>query len=200
MYNSPRMVMPPEYDTVLRYTVQDVVTNAGGVRASIRFGTNAYDVDPTLASTAMPGFAEFAQFYARFRTLAIKYKFSAANQEAFNITVIHGFSNSAIASGSVNIEYAGNPLMKTAILGPLTGQNRGTFTQKATVAKITGTQQPLFDDLYTGSTTSSTMVASATKWAYFALISPVVMTAAGVLVTVEIDLTIRFYLPNWLQS
>lgn len=200
IYRSPRMVMPPEFDTKLSYHVQNVVTNIAGTQASIRFGTNAYDVDPAIASTAMPGFVEFAAFYSRFRTLGIRYKFSVANQEAFSLTIIHGFSCAAIASGSVAITYAGNPLMKSTIVGPLTGINTKTLTGSATVTKITGTNQPLFDDLYTGSTSSNTLPTASTRWAYCAIIAPAALTAAGLLVTVEIELTIRFYLPNWLLA
>jgi hypothetical protein len=200
IYKSPRMVMPPEFDTSLQYHTQLLVTNIGAFAASTKYGTNAYDVDPAVGSTAMPGFTEFASLYARFRTLGIKYKFSVANQEAFPVTVIHGFSNSSIASGSVTITYAGNPLMHTSVLGPLTGQCRGIYSQKATVVKITGSSQPLFDDLYTGSTTSSTLATASTKWAYAAFVSQNAFTALGVLVTVEITLDLRFYLPVWLLS
>lgn len=200
MYKSPRDVMPNQYDTKLKYMTNLVVTNVGAFLASSRYTTNAYDVDPSVGSTAMPGFTEFAGFYARFRTLAIKYKFSANNMELFPLTIIHGFSNSSIASGAVALTYAGNPLMVSSILGPLTGQGRGTFQRKATVVKIAGTAQPLYDDIYTGSTTSSTLATAGTKHCYFAVVSPVLLTAAGVYLTVEIELTIRFYLPNWLLS
>jgi hypothetical protein len=182
----------------LKYIVQDIVTNVGGVLASIRFRTEAYDVDPALASTAMPGFAELALLYARFRTMGMSYKFSVANQEAFSLSVIHGFSNSSIASGALVLAYAGNPLFKTAILGPLTGQNRGQFSQRRTVREISGTDQSLFDDLYTGSTASATLATAGTAWCYFGILSPVALTAAGVLVTVEVTLDIEFYRPNLL--
>lgn len=200
LYKSVRPVMPQEYDTVLKYIVQDVVTNAGGTRASIQFRSEAYDVDPALASTAMPGFVEFAGFYARYRPIAMKYKFSAANQEAFPVTIIHGFSNASIASGSLVITYGGNPLMHTSILGPLTGMNTRTFSQKKSVVQIAGTQQALFDDLYTGSTASATLATAGTSYCYFGVISNAALTAAGVLVTVEIDLHLRFYRPNFLLS
>jgi len=194
------MVMPPQFDTVLSYHVQDVITNVAGTAASIRFTTNAYDVDPALGSTAMPGFTEFAGFYARFRTLDMSYKFSCANQEAFSLTIIHGFSNSSIASGSVNINYAGNPLMGSTIVGPLTGDNTKVLRGKKTVVQITGTQQPLFDDIYTGSTSSSTLASGGTKHCYCAILAPAALMAAGMLVTVEIKMLIRFYLPNWMTS
>lgn len=200
LYKSPRTVMPEEYTTTLKYIVQDVVANVGGTAASIRFRTEAYDVDPALASTAMPGFAELAQIYSRYRTLRMGYKFSAANQEGINMTVIHGYSINSIASGSLSITYAGNPLFSTAILGPLTGMNRKVFSKNLPVTSVVGTMQPLYDDLYTGSTTSATLATAGTIYCNFGIITPVVMTAAGCLVTAEITLTITFYRMNLLLA
>jgi hypothetical protein len=200
MYKSVRPVMPEEFDTTLKYIVLDLVTNVGGTAASIRFRTEAYDVDPALASTAMPGFTEFAAFYQRYRTLSMGYKFSAANQEAFPNAIIHGYSVSSIASGSLGITYAGNPLFSTGILGPNTGMSKGTFRKNATIVKIAGTSQPLYDDLYTGSTTSATLATFGTVYCHFGILSPQPLTALGVLVQAEISLRIRFYRPNLLLS
>lgn len=200
MLKTPRTVMPVTLRTHCKYIVQDVVATVGAVQASIRFRNDAYDVDPALASTAMPGFGELAQLYSRFRTYGMSYKFSAANQEAFSMTVIHGFSGSSIATGSLGITYAGNPMFNTSILGPLTGQNRGTFRQSKTVREIAGSDQPIYDDIYTGSTTSSTLPTAGTVYCYFGIITPVVMTAAGCLVTVEVTLDLLFYRPNFLTA
>lgn len=199
-YKSPRVVMPEEFDTTLHYIVQDVVTAVGGQLASIRFRTEAYDVDPAIASTAMPGFAEFAAFYQRFRTLELGYKFSCANQEAFSLTMIHGYSTSSISSGALAITYAGNPLFSSSILGPATGMNTKTFMNNKSVVQIAGTSQPLYDDLYTGSTTSATLATAGTVYCHLGVVGPVVLTALGVLVTVDISLRIRFYRPNLLIS
>jgi len=198
LYKAPRTMMPEEFTTNLKYIVQDVVANNGNTKASIKFRTEAYDVDPALASTAMPGFTEFAAFYQRYRALEIGYKFSAANQEGINMTVIHGFSILTIASGSLNIEYAGNPLFQTSVLGPLTGNNTRIFQDSKPVWKIAGTRQALYDDLYTGSTTSATLATAGTVYCHFGIITPVAMTAAGCLVTVEITLKVQFYRPNFL--
>jgi hypothetical protein len=199
MYNSPRIIMPAEFDVTLSYNVQTLVNNVGGLLASTRYGTNAYDVDPSIGSTAMPGFAEFAGFYAKFRTIAIGYKFSCANKESFPVTIIHGFSNSVVASGSLNIPYVGNPFWGTTIAGPLTGMCKATVFGKRSVCEITGTQQPLFDDLYTGSTTSSTLATGSTKWAYLGLVSDTLMVS-GVIVNVHITLDIRFFYMNFLLT
>jgi hypothetical protein len=200
MYKSPRAVMPPEYDTNLYYTVQDTVTNAAAFLASIRFSTEAFDVDPTLGSTAMPGFTEMAGFYARFRTLGMGYKFSCANQEAFSVTLLHGFSTTSVASGALVHTYSGNPLFGSSIVGPLTGFNTKTFRDFKSCGAISGTNQYLFDDLYTGSTASATLASAGTNYCYLGVVSTAPLTGAGVLVNVEIRLNLRFYRPKLLLS
>jgi hypothetical protein len=192
--------MPSEYDTVLIYTVQDTVTNAAGFAASIRFRNEAYDVDPALGSTAMPGFAEFAAFYARYRSLGIGYDFSVANQEAFSLTLLHGFSTTSIASGSLSLAYAGNPLFSSTIIGPLTSNNTKRFRNKKSIGQISGTNQYVFDDLYTGSTTSATLASAGTVYCYLGIISTAPLTGAGVLVNVTVKLRLRFYRPTFLVS
>lgn len=200
IYRSPDPVAPASIDIWLSYHVQNVVTNVAGTQASIRFRTEAYDVDPALGSTAMPGFAEWATIYARYRPLAMGYKFSVANQEAFPLTVIHGFSNSSIASGSVAITYAGNPFMQSTMVGPATGKGISVLQGMKTIQQLAGTKQALFDDLYTGSTSSATLSSTGTKYCYCAVIAPQALTALGLLVTVEVKLKLRFFLRNWLLS
>lgn len=196
MYSSPRTVMPDEFDTDLKYIVYDVVTNIGGAQAGIKFRTEAYDVDPAIASTAMPGFTEFAAFYSRYRALKLGYKFSVSNYEAFPVSILHGYTINSIASGSLNPGYAGNPLFGTAILGPATGSGKGVYSQNKSVVQIAGTTQPLYDDLYTGSTTSATLATAGTVYCNLGIVSAIPLTANGVHVFVEITLRVRFYRPN----
>lgn len=200
MHKSPRVIMPPEFDTTLKYLTYETMTNIGGAAASVQYRTEAYDVDPALASTAMPGFAEFAGFYQRFRTLGMSYKFSVCNAEAFPVIVLHGFTVNAIASGSLSLRYAGNPLFSTHTLGPATGQGRAIFQKSASVVQIVGTAQPLYDDLYTGSTTSATLATAGTVYCHLGAITGTPFTAAGIVVYVEVSLHIRFYRPNALLS
>lgn len=197
---SPRLIMPPEYDTTFRYIVDTTVGTAAASISSLRFTSNAYDVDSALASTAMAGFAELGALYARFRTLNMSYKFSVCNAEAFPVHVIHGFSNVSIASGSLGMNYAENPLMRTAILGPLTGQCRGTYRGRANIGTISGSKQYLYDDLFTGSTTSSTLATAGTCYIYLGVAAPGVFTAAGVVVQVEVNLHVRLSRPTFLIS
>jgi len=128
-------MMPESWDATLKYAVLNTVTNVAGFAASVRFGTNAYDVDPALGSTAMAGFAEFAAFYKKFRTLKIRYKFSVSNSEAFPMTIIHGCSTTVVASGSLGIGYSTNPLFTTAQIGSTDGVDTKTCSGGHTVTR-----------------------------------------------------------------
>jgi hypothetical protein len=198
LYRSPRIGMPQEYRTTLKYHTYGIVTNAAGFVASIRFGTNAYDVDPAVGSTAMPYFLELSAIYGRFRTLRIGYKFVVQNQEAFPISILTGFSQSVIASGSLGIAYAGNPLFRMTGIGPANGMGVKTLSGSKTVCEIYGGQQPLFDDLFTGSTTSSTLATASTMWCYCGVNSTNALTALGMIVTTEVSLDVLFFRPNLL--
>jgi hypothetical protein len=197
-YRAPSVMMPESWDTTLKYAVLNTVTNAAGFVASVRFGTNAYDVDPALGSTAMAGFAEFAAFYKKFRTLKLSYKFSVSNSEAFPMTIIHGFSTTVVASGSLGIGYSTNPLFTTSQIGSTDGADTTTVKGNATVARIYGTEQVLYDDLFTGSTTSSTLPTASTAWCYLGILSAFPLTAVGVQVTSLITLNVRFFSRNFL--
>lgn len=185
--------MPQEWVTDLKYCVQIVTTNVGGVAASQHYKSDAYDVDAALGSTAMPGFTELAAMYARFRTLRMSYRFDFANQEAFPLTVFAGFSNSSLASGTITETHMGNPLFKNKQVGPLTGEGQARLTGSASVIQIAGTKQALYDDLYTGSTGSSTLATAGTVHVYAAILSPVVLTAAGVVINAVVTLRLQFY-------
>jgi hypothetical protein len=192
------MMVPESLETELKFVALLVVTNAAGFAASTRYSSNAYDVDPSVGSTAMAGFAEFAAFYKKFRTLSMSYKFNVQNAEAFGVTIMHGFSTTSIASGSLSFQYSTNPLFQTSALGPATGFGIKTFRGNASICKIYGTETPLYDDLFTGSTTSSTLATASTAWCYLGLISNTALTALGVLVTAEIKLRVQFYGRNLL--
>lgn len=144
----------------------------------------------------MPGFAELAGIYSRFRTLSMSYQVDYANQEAFPITAICGFSSSGALTPT--IAYAGNPLWKSRVIGAAGGSSTCRLTGSATIAQIAGTKQALFDDIYTGSTTSSTLVTAGKEWLYAAINSTTLLTALGCVVSSRVKLRIQFYKQNTL--
>lgn len=197
-----RMTMAASTIVPFKYLVHGILNNVGGVRASNRYDSDAYDVDPALGSTAMPGFAEWATLYQRFRPLRMKYEYEIANNETFNIVVLSGFSAGvSVASGSLGIVYAGNPYWKCHTCGPLTGSNKVVTTDTREIADIFGTKQVLYDDLYTGSTTSSSFTTASKCMSYIGIVaSGVNVFAAGVECLAEITLWVQLYKPTFLTS
>jgi hypothetical protein len=193
--------MPEQFDTTFRYITTLNAATAASTLSSHRYQTNAYVVDASVASTAMPGWTELGTLYARFRTLDIGYKFNIANMEGFPVHVIHGFSNVVIASGSLTMQYAGNPLFRSTILATASGQSRACVQRRAAVTTIAGTSQALYDDLYTGSTTSNTLASAGTCHAYLGLSAGTnTFTALGVVVQVEITLRVRLSRPTFILT
>lgn len=191
-----RMPFADSLRTVLRYTIPIQQVLGGGTTNSLRFTSNAYDVDSALASTAMSYFAELAVIYSRFRTLSIGYRFEVSNLEAFPITIIYGIMTNSLGSTSLGQNYAGNPYMRTHIVSQVNGsKNTQTVTGSVSIHKLFGTNQALFDDLFTGSTTSSTLSSSATANCYIGSVGASV-PVAGWFVTGTIELDIVFHRRN----
>jgi len=198
MYKSPRHVMPQEYVTNLTYTTTGVLNSVGALLSSVKYRTEAFDVDPALGSTAMPGFTELASIYARYRTLAISYKIHYSNNEVFPLQILAGFSNSSISTGTLTSNFAGNPTFQSRIAGPIGGTCTGTVKGYTTIVAFSGTKQPLYDDVFTGSTTSATLGTAGTVYANFGIISTLPVLSAGCAIDVRITLTIQFDRSNFM--
>lgn len=198
MYKAPRIGWAQEFVTTLKFITIGTMNTIASTASSYRLTTNAFDIDPALGGTAMPGFTEYAAFYSRFRTLRATYKVEFMNREAFNVLCYAGFSNSAAAV--VGHTTAGQALWKTGTMGPLTGSNKATLFDSRTIVEIAGTQQPLYDDVFTGSTTATGITGSGLKHMYFVIESPnAVFTATGGAdYKIIISLTIQFYTVNTL--
>jgi hypothetical protein len=176
----------------LRYIIPLAQVLGGGTTISLRYTSNAYDVDAALGSTAMPYFAELAAVYSRFRTLAMSYHFVVSNSETFPQGMIYGFMTNSLGSTAVGQNYAGNPHMHESILSPINGSTSSrTFNGKVRIDKLFGTTQALFDDLFTGSTTSSTLSSSSTANCYIGAVSAAV-PVSGWFVTGHIELDLLF--------
>jgi hypothetical protein len=191
---------PDATRTVLRYVVPLTQLIGGGTTNSFRYTSNAYDVDSALASTAMAGFSELAAVYSRFRTLGMKYHFIITNQEPFPCQTVYGFMTVSLGSTAVGVNYAENRYMQGNLLSAINGaRSTSTYNGSVAIDKLFGTKQALFDDLFTGSTTSSTLSSSATAYLYIGTVSAAV-PVNGQFVAGWIELDILFHKRNSLIS
>jgi hypothetical protein len=196
IFSSDTVVIP------LRYMIPlQGLAAAGQTLGSVRYSNNAYDVDSALGSTSMAGFAEWAAIYSKFRVLEMDYDFTFMNDEAFPVQVLSGFSCTSVASTALGMNYGENPYFKTAFCSPSGGQNRARLRGHVRIADIAGTKQALFDDLYTGSTTSSTLSTNGTIYLYAGVGSAGTMfTAASCAVGGFVTLLCQFYRRNMLTT
>lgn len=197
MYRAPRLGWAQEYVTKLRFIAIGPLNSAGNITANYRWTSNAFDVDPATGGTAMPGFAEYAVFYKRFRTLKIDYEVELMNREAFPIVGMSGLTmeNSPV----VNHQNCGNPNWKIGTMGPLTGFNKLKLKDSKSIRQVDGTNQSMYDDLFVGSTAGTP--PSRLCNIFIAIDSPnAVFTAGGGAdYMVKFDLTVQFFETNQLS-
>ncbi len=190
------LAFPDSLRTNLRYILPLQQVTGGGTTNSLRFTSNAYDVDSALASTAMAYFAELAVVYSRFRTLAMRYEFMVTNQEAFPQGMVYGFMIPAVTSTGLGQNYASNPYMNTNILSESRGnRSTATYTGRVKIDQLFGSAQALYDDTFTGSTTSSSLPSTSTANLYIGAVSAAV-PVNGWLVTGWIELDVLFHRRN----
>lgn len=193
IWSIPKQIgFPDTLRTDLEFIIPLTQITGGGTTNSFRFTSNAYDVDPALGSTAMAYFAELAIVYSRFRTLRMSYKVDIENQEAFPVGTVYGFMTNSLGSTAVGQNYAGNQYMHEGILSAINGSRSvSTYTGSVAINQLFGSNQALFDDLFTGSTTSSTLSSSATANFYIGTVSAAV-PVNGQFITGHIKLDILF--------
>lgn len=193
---SKRLAFPDSLRTNLRYIIPIQQVLGGGTTNSLRFTSNAYDVDSALASTAMAYFAELATVYSRFRTLGMRYEFMVTNQETFPQGMIHGFMIPAVTSTGLGQNYSSNPYMYTDILSESRGsRSTSTYRGRVKIDQLFGSAQALYDDTFTGSTTSSSLPSTSTANLYVGAVSAAV-PVNGWLVTGWVELDVLFHKRN----
>lgn len=151
--------MPPRFKTRLQFNKFGIINNAGAVNANIRFvPTYAYDVDPAVGSTALPGFTELAGCYRRYRVNSFTARTTFTNKEGSGAVVWMCPVNFDPAVNTASYQnYLSNPDCRNRMLGVVSGNAVGTLTVRSSVANFSGISNARVDD----STTASTTVAVA---------------------------------------
>jgi len=187
---------PDSWTADLEYIIPLQQVLGGGTTNCLRFTSNAYDVDTALASTAMASFTELAAVYSRFRTLRLSYDFKVSNSEAFPLGLIYGIMTNSVSATALGQNYAGNPHMYTTICSNVNGSTSSRRLRGGVSATtLFGSKQPLYDDLFIGSTTSSTLSSTATMNCYIGAVSSAI-PVAGWFVTGFIKLKVLFLRRN----
>jgi len=178
---------------VLKYTVLETLTSIAATSASVKMNNCAYDVDTALASTSMPYFSEIAAFTGRSRVLNYHIQGKIVNNEAFPVAVLSMLTVSSIGATSVTETYAGNPHTSTAMLAAKGGKDECSIFRKASIMAIAGSKQAIYDDAYTSSNTSNSVLSSALTYAYISITSIAALTAVGVSLLLEVSMKTLMY-------
>lgn len=189
-------LLPPRVLTHLRFHVFGVINRAGFPNMSSRYvPTYAYDVDPSVGSTAMAGYAEFALLYRYYRVRKAKMTISFANNEAFNVLAwLSPFNfdpGNNVVSTTVQ-DYLANPSAKTIQLGPLTGRNTATLRCTATTASFGGVWANGVIDNYAGRSDGSAVPPN--NWYFGFGLQSIPNLVNGVNAEIYIDIDV-----DWLE-
>lgn len=184
----------PRYRCTLRFHTMRVLNNVGTIAANLRYvPTFAYDVDPTLASTAMPGFTELGSLYRFYRvqkaTINVKY----SNLEAFPVecyTCPVNADPGANYSSTQAQTYLSQKTSKSCELGPLTGNGIGRITDTQLTSRFGGSANVNNADFYTGATGGG---APNNNWYWTVGIVATSNFVSGVTLRVVIDVDLEFF-------
>lgn len=153
-------IMPPSLITKLVYmsTLHSPLNNAGATFASVRFRpSSAFDVDPVLGGTSMPGFNELAGIYGRYRMIKFKLDLIASNNEDFPLNVNAFVSNFDLGANYSQVQSQfGNSFERHKYLSPKGGMDRATIrTPYWSAADIIGSDAPLISDSFSATISAS---------------------------------------------
>jgi len=189
-------LVPARVYLTSRYFKGATLTNIGAIAANqVLEPTFAYDVDPTLGSTAMPGFAEWGALFRLYRVQGARLTVVFANAEAFCSEVYICPVNTnpgANYSAATAITYNSQPQSRKTVVGPLTGNNVKTLTCVATTEQFAGVWDSYDIDTYCGSTNGGTTPTNNWYFTYGAAMYGT-GTAAGCNLSVTLDVDLCFF-------
>jgi len=153
------LILPDRYRTNLRFWKQLSFNFTASFVSNVRFRpTAAFDVDPTVGSTAMAGFAELATLYTSYRVLSSHIRVEAITTSVANPpTIIVGCQNTdpgAALSAANVIATKEQPYSQYKMLG-LSGSPPMVISNKMSTEKIYGSKAVLFDDNFSSLVTST---------------------------------------------
>jgi len=183
--------VPARIRAKLTFSKTVAITNTGFGYANIRFSpTNAYDVDPAFASTAMPFFTEYTTMYRRYRvdSSAISVKF--ANLDLIAHTAYVTADNQDPGANLATPQpLMSNRTSRHGVLGLGTGQGTCSIRNHASTSIFAGVANVGQDDAYSALSGNS----PTNNWWWAVGVFSTGSIANGVHVDVRMDVTVEFY-------
>jgi hypothetical protein len=131
--------MPTNIRTKLRFIDETILNNAGNTNASLRYIANGlFDVDPRVASRAIPGFTEMMQIYQNYRVESCRTVCQFVSKEAFELMTCTCFNSTvAFSTNTFTPLYYGNKFSKQTLLPP-NGRTTKTVTNSVNMSELWG--------------------------------------------------------------
>jgi len=154
---APGFYMPDCYQVELIFNDSTLSrNNATHLSASWRYRSSAYDPDPAFSTGAIPGFAEFANFYANYRVLSMQVNAQIINLESFPITFgcwpTTGDPGTNVTYTTL-IDYFVNPKSKSSLVDTaISGHSFCKIARRYSLSEVTGSDMYKYDDNYFSST------------------------------------------------
>lgn len=182
-----------------------ITESAAGVGAFRYFRLNsAYDVDTTLGSTTIPGFAEWSAFYSNYRvwSTAVHYEGSVQGGSAGSmatVCLVPNSSQATLPSSANTWPVQPQTLHRTILMYGSGGANKVTFTRRYDIASIFRvTRSQFLNDFDFSATTSS----NPARQAYLAITVQGNASSSAVVLTsvIYFSMEVEFFNPIQLST
>lgn len=158
-YNlSTRATGQPDSITVnLKYPFDTILYSLASQNAAVRWNANgAYDVDPILGSTSMPGFTFYTNGYSYYRVISYTLDVWVANMEAVPVSVYCVSMNTDPGTTGINYQaYSANSRNQMFLLSDSTAQPALNIVHHMRVQDLFGSRQVMTDNQFQGSGSSN---------------------------------------------
>jgi hypothetical protein len=186
---------PPRIRVNLRFAKTTFMSNVTSTTTNIRFNPSyVYDVDPALASTALPGFTEWAGLYRLYRTRSSRITVDFSSQENFSGTcAVVPINNDPGQNhvASFTARYLAQPISRQKVVGSVGGMSHARISHYATTASFGGSADAEVEDNFSAPTSGGSAPNNSWYWdvIYYTGFSPIVN---GVFVNVVLDVEVEF--------
>jgi len=195
-------IMPDKLQTRLSWNgIQSLVVTTGNASAAYRYRpTAAYDIDPLLGTTAMPGYGELAQFYGSYRVVQSRLNVQICSPTTGTAScVIVPLNQDPGASPTIGTirGWAASPYNRYKIV-PASGSPPTIFDETMSTEKMFGTKAVYFDDNFASLT--NTVPTNNWFWGVGVLLPVAVGGNQGYTLLVKVEVDVEFFNRNFLVA
>jgi len=136
-----------------------VQTQNGQSTSNWYYRTSAYDVNPLIGTTAMPGFLELAALYNQYRVHGIAVHFEGSNMHTSPLILgifpsYETYGHNTLSNINI-IEYSGTRYGFRKVISPSGGMDALRLNKTWTMTQLVGNESWLMDSNYTATVTSN---------------------------------------------